>query len=183
MLFSTATIHYVALLLAARAVAAPTTIDGFEPTVRHVCYDETQKLHCYSGGSDIPQDVKVEDVQFIANYLRAYGRETRIGRLFTMKASDAPDCGEWSLYVRGTAAAYAKKIDLTYDSSILFSDIANTIDGNKNATADSLLKCKTDGGSFGAQIADVAAPAYKTKEYIDGGFKPSGILIKIVANK
>ncbi|PGH05274.1 hypothetical protein GX51_02995 [Blastomyces parvus] len=183
MLFSSAIIKYAALLMTTSAVALPTTISDFEPGVRTVCFDETPKLHCYSGENDIPQDVEPEDVSFIASYLRAYGRQTRIGRLFTMKAADATDCGEWVLYARGTAAAYAKKINMTYDSSVLFSDIADTIDGGKNAEADSLLKCQADGGSFGAQIADVAAPAYMTQEYLDAGFKPDGIIVKIVSNR
>ncbi|OAX85186.1 hypothetical protein ACJ72_00415 [Emergomyces africanus] len=183
MLFSSATIKYAALLLATSAAALPTSVPGFEPGVRNVCFDESPKLHCYSGETDVPQDVKPEDVSYIASYLRAYGRQTRIGRLFTMNAADAPECGEWILYARGTAAAYAKKINMTYDSSVLFSDIANTIDGGSVAEADSLLKCDTDGGSFGTQITDVAAPAYTTQEYIDAGFKPDGILIKIVSNK
>ncbi|KAL2368261.1 hypothetical protein RJ035_002543 [Blastomyces gilchristii] len=183
MLFSSAVIKYAALLMTTGAVALPATIPGFEAGVRTICFDETPNMHCYSGENDIPQDVDPKDVSFIASYLRAYGRQTRIGRLFTMKAADAPDCGEWILYARGTAAAYAKKTNLTYDSSVLFSDIADTIDGGKKPEADSILKCQADGGSFGTQIADVAAPAYMTQEYIDAGFKPDGILIKIVSNR
>ncbi|EEQ91086.1 uncharacterized protein BDCG_06206 [Blastomyces dermatitidis ER-3] len=183
MLFSTVFLKYAVVLLATRAAAMPTTVTGFEPEPRHICFDETPKLHCYNGGNDIPQNVAAEDVSFIASYLRAYGRQTRIGRLFTMKAADAPDCGEWVLYACGTAAAYAKKINMTYDSSILFADIADTIDGGKKLEADSILKCNADGGSLGTQIADLAAPAYLTKEYVDGHFKPDGIIIKIVSNK
>jgi hypothetical protein len=39
-----------------------------------------------------------------------------------MKTDDAADCGEWSLYARGTALAVAKKVNMTYDSSVLFED-------------------------------------------------------------
>ncbi|KAG5287054.1 hypothetical protein I7I48_02888 [Histoplasma ohiense] len=182
-MFFTVVLKYAALLMTTSAASLPATIPGFEAGVRTVCFDETPNLHCYSGGNDIPQNVDPADVSFIASYLRAYGRQTRIGRLFTMKAADASDCGEWALYARGTAAAYAKKINMTYDSSVLFSDIADTIDGGKKSEADSLLKCQADGGSFGTQIADVAAPAYVTPEYIEAGFKPDGILIKIVSNE
>lgn len=81
----------------------------------------------------IPQDVDEADVTFIAAALRAYGRESRAGRRnstpvhltqtsfqaraltkadpfpteLLMTAADAPDCGEWSLYTRGTAQAVA----------------------------------------------------------------------------
>lgn len=42
--------------------------------------------------------------------------------VLTMKTDDAADCGEWSLYARGTALAVAKKVNMTYDSSVLFED-------------------------------------------------------------
>jgi hypothetical protein len=45
-----------------------------------VCYDETPELHCYSGENDVPQNVNVDDVTYIAAYLRSYGRQTRLGR-------------------------------------------------------------------------------------------------------
>ncbi len=55
-------------------------------------------LLCYNQGNGTPQNVAVDDVTYIASYLRAYGAQTRAGRLFTMSASDAPDCAEWTLY-------------------------------------------------------------------------------------
>lgn len=97
-----------------------------------------------------------------------------------MKAADAAGCGEWLLYARGTAAAYAKKIDLTYDSSILFEEIANAIDGGSTPdTATNLLECDYAGGSLGVQT-NATAKAYSAKSYIAAGYKPQGILVKIV---
>ncbi|KAK1974040.1 hypothetical protein LZ30DRAFT_609112 [Colletotrichum cereale] len=164
-----------ALLLAEAAI-------GAESSPRRACYDETTALHCYSGEFDVPQEVDAADVTFVAAYLRAYGRETRSGRLLTMTSQTAPDCGEWSLYARGTAMAVAKKINMTYDSAVLFEDVANTIDGGTGAIRRSgLYRCATDGGSLGVQVNTTAA-AYSLPAYVAAGYKPEGIIVKIVAN-
>ncbi|KAK3304990.1 uncharacterized protein B0T15DRAFT_398125, partial [Chaetomium strumarium] len=121
---------------------------------------------------------------YIASYLRSYGAQTRTGQLFNMATVHAPDCGEWSVYAHGTALALAKYIDNTVNSSVLFADIANTIDGGASATADqqatSLIGCGTRRGSFGVQV-NASAPAYKASTY-PAGYTPDGILIKIVAS-
>ena len=99
-----------------------------------------------------------------------------------MKAADAPDCGEWSLFARNTALVLAKKIDLTFDSSVPFEEIANTIDGGTaSILRNGLWQCGADGGSFGTQV-NVSTPAYNTQRYLDAGYKPAGIIIKVVAN-
>lgn len=68
------------LLAASSAVAVPAAVGrGDAPSIK-ACYDETSALHCYNGDNDIPQDVDVDDVAYIAAYLRAYGRETKNGR-------------------------------------------------------------------------------------------------------
>ncbi|XXG95202.1 hypothetical protein Hte_001462 [Hypoxylon texense] len=179
MLFST-TISQAVLLLAASATAA--SIPGAKRSTQ-ICYSETTELHCYSEPDDIPQDVTADDVKFVAAYLRSYGRQTRAGRLFTMKAADAPDCGEWSLYSRGTVAAYAKHLDNTVDSSVLFEDIATTIDGGE-ATAvhqASIVDCLTEGGSLGV-LVNATNAAYSAATYTSAGYTPQGILIKIVSS-
>lgn len=108
---------------------------------------------CYNGPGNTPQDVIVDDIQFVASYLRSYGAQTRAGRQFAMTAATAPNCAEWSLYTHGTVLATARHINSTANSSVLFADIANTIDGGVGATdaqkAASLLGCGTDGGSVG----------------------------------
>ena len=98
-----------------------------------------------------------------------------------MKAADAADCAESLLYSHGTAAAYVKKVDLTFDSSVLFEEIANTIDGGKTATTTrNLLSCDYAGGSLGVNV-NATAKACTSKSYIANGYKPAGLLIKIVA--
>jgi hypothetical protein len=149
-----------------------------------ICYDnEKSDLLCYNPPDGTPQDVAVADVTFIASYLRAYGAGTKAGRLYNMAATDAPDCAEWIIYARGSAVAIAKHIDSNTNSSVLFSDLATTIDGGVKATpeqqARALIGCGTSGGSVGVQV-NASNPAYTAATY-PAGYKPSGILVKIVA--
>lgn len=175
-------IKYAAMFLAGQAIAAsiPATT---EPRAAQICLDESTGLTCYTQPDNVPQNVAVADVTYVAAYLRSYGKQTKAGRLFTMAAVDAPDCAEWSLYSRGTVAAYAKHVDSSIDSSVLFEDIANTIDGGAGATdaqkAAAIIGCLTDGGSLGVQ-ANLTRDAYKSATYTAAGYQPSGILIKIV---
>ena len=90
---------------------------------------------------------------------------------------------EWSLYNHGTVLATARHIDRTANSSALFADIANTIDGGVNATdaqkAAALIGCGTAGGSLGV-LYNASNPQYNTAAYIANSYTPSGLLIKIV---
>lgn len=71
---------------------------------------------------------------------------------------------------------------MSYDSSVLFEEIANTIDGGVGfIKRQGLWECGQDGGSYGVQVNTTAA-AYTTPAYIAAGYKPSGIIVKIVAN-
>lgn len=174
-------VNLVPLALFGSAVAAPSSLPGSLRT----CYEtETPSLLCYTEPDNVPQDVLVEDVVFIAAYLRSYGAQIRTGRLFNMAAADAPDCGEWLLYAHGTAQAFAKHIDNTVNSSVLFADIATTIDGGANANstaqAAALIGCGTDGGSLGVAV-NITNPTYSGPTY-PAGYETSGILIKIVAS-
>ncbi|KAK4173151.1 hypothetical protein QBC36DRAFT_195309, partial [Triangularia setosa] len=172
------------LALFGGAIAAPSFARGFIEAAR-ICYEtETPIRLCYTAPDNIPQDVLVNDVKFIASYLRAYGAQTRAGRLFNMAATDAPDCGEWLLYAHGTAQAFAKHIDHMVNSSVLFADIATTIDGgataNSTQQATALVGCDTDGGSLGV-LVNATHPTYSGSTY-PAGYQTSGIIIKIVAS-
>ncbi|KAM7200807.1 hypothetical protein V8F33_003738 [Rhypophila sp. PSN 637] len=173
-------------LLGSSVIAAPGGIPSqLEARKTQVCYaNETPARLCYKPPQGDPQDVLLEDVKFIASYLRSYGAQTRAGRLFNMAAIDAPDCGEWLLYSQGTASAFAKHINNTVNSSVMFADIATTIDGgpNANSTAQeaALLGCGTDGGSLGV-LVNATHPTYKGSTF-PAGYVTSGIIIKIVAS-
>ncbi|KAK0123763.1 hypothetical protein ONS95_008769 [Cadophora gregata] len=144
---------------------------------------ESPNKLCYDSPGSTPQDVDVADIQFVASYLRAYGAQTRAGRQFTMTAATAPDCAEWSLYSHGSVLATARHINSTANSSVLFADIANTIDGGASATdaqkAAALIGCGTAGGSLGT-VYDPKNAQYNTSTYLANDYTPSGILIKIV---
>lgn len=173
-------VNIVPLALLGGAIAGP--IKGLAP---RICYEtETPSQLCYTAPDNVPQDVLVEDVLFIASYLRSYGAQVRTGRLFNMAAADAPDCGEWLVYAHGTAQAFAKHIDNTVNSSVLFADIATTIDGGPNANptqqAAALIGCGTDGGSLGV-LVNATNPNYSGSTY-PAGYVTTGILIKIVAS-
>jgi hypothetical protein len=149
------------------------------------CNGETTALLCYTEGNGTPQTVNVSDVEFIAKYLRSYGRQIKPGRFFTMNANDTQGCGEWSVYSRRSALVTIKHIDDTVDSSVLFEDIAATIDGGENATSEqrekALLGCGADGGAFAVQ-ANLSNPAYSAASYVAAGYKTSGLLVKVVSN-
>lgn len=146
---------------------------------------EGTDLLCYSEPGGVPQDVTVADIQYVASYLRAYGAQTKAGRQFTMTAADAPGCSEWTLYAHGTVLVLGKHLDSTVNSSVLFSDIANTIDGGVGATpaqqAAALIGCSTAGGSLGV-VYNASNAQYNTADYLAKSYTPSGILVKIVSS-
>jgi hypothetical protein len=174
-----------AVLGAAHPAAPPESIPlAINSRPLQICYDsEKPNLLCYNPPSGVPQNVALTDVAFIASYLRSYGGQTKAGRLFNMPAADAPDCGEWTIYAKNSAVAIAKHIDNSFNSSVLFADIATTIDGGAMATpeqqAAALIGCGTSGGSLGV-LVNASNPAYTASTY-PAGYKSSGILVKIVA--
>ncbi|KAJ4303200.1 hypothetical protein N0V90_002093 [Kalmusia sp. IMI 367209] len=183
-MFSHAFLSIVSLALLSAALPAPESLPA---SVRspQICYDnENTALLCYNPPDGEPQNVAVADVTYIASYLRAYGAQTKAGRLYNMAAADTPDCAEWTIYSHGSALAIAKHINSAVNSSVLFADIATTIDGGPNATpaqkAGALIGCGTSGGSEGVQV-NSSNPAYTASTY-PAGYTPAGILIKIVAS-
>lgn len=146
---------------------------------------EGPNLLCYTAPLNVPQNVSVADVQYVAEYLRDYGAETLAGRQFTMTAADAPDCAEWTLFSYGTVLATAKHLNTSLNSSVLYSDIANTIDGGADATlieeVNSIIGCDTTGGSSGV-VYNATNPQYLTAAYLADDYTPAGILIKIVSS-
>ncbi|KAK2598030.1 hypothetical protein QQS21_005867 [Conoideocrella luteorostrata] len=171
--------------LATLAAVASAAVTAGAPTSSACIDNETAELHCYNGADDTAQNVTLADVTYTAKYLRLYGRQTREGRLFTMTAQDAPDCNEWTVYARKSALTVARHIDSTKNSSILFEDIANTIDGGEKATDDdkkkAIVGCLASGGSLGVK-ANLQNPVYNSDKYKAGGFSPEGIMIKVVSN-
>ncbi|KAK8102062.1 hypothetical protein PG984_015208 [Apiospora sp. TS-2023a] len=157
---------------------------SFAALANAACEDsEAPELFCYTDGDSVPQDVAIADVKYVASYLRSYGQQTKNGRQFVMLEADTPDCGEWSLYQRGSVLATAKHIVPDVNSSVLFTDIANTIDGGVGTKKmQALVDCASAGGSFGVAF-NASDPQYNTASYRASGYTPNGILVKIVSSK
>lgn len=144
------------------------------------CFDwDKPALHCYNGGWDTPQDLTIDDVTYVGNYLRAHGLHS--SNFLTMPAEAAQSCEEWELYTHGTVKVLAKHITPGANSSVLYEDIANTIDGgaSRDEVGPAIIQCLADGG-FAGVIVDTKNPAYNTEEYKEKKLVPEGILIKVV---
>lgn len=78
----------------------------------------------------------------------------------------------------------AKHLDMAHNASVLFEDIATTLDGGEKADAATaslaLFGCGTDGGSLGVAVNSTNS-AYTSGAYKALSAVPSGILIKVVA--
>lgn len=153
---------------------------------RALC-SEGVDLICYgvnNGGT--PQALDPDDVAYVASYLRFVGSQNS-GKdaRWTMPAEDAESCSEWGLPVpgSGTVLALAKHVDPTVTTSILYEDLANTIDGGEDGAdaATALVECGANGGQKGA-VYDAANDEYNTDEYKASGATPEGIVIKLVKN-
>ncbi|OTA97429.1 hypothetical protein M434DRAFT_7907 [Hypoxylon sp. CO27-5] len=152
--------------------------------VRRSC-GETAALVCYGvDGQGTSQDLDLDDISYVAGYLRYLADTAGGSPLWTMPPEF--DCSEWSLPVfgAGTVLALAKHINPRTNSSVTYYDIARTIDGGADATPDqvagSLLgKCGTNGGEVAVNV-DTTDPAYSTPEYIASGAKPRDIIVKLV---
>ncbi|KAF2993712.1 hypothetical protein E8E14_002230 [Neopestalotiopsis sp. 37M] len=143
---------------------------------------EGTELFCYTDSDSVPQNVDVADIQFVASYLRSYGQQTRDGRQFVMLAADTPNCEEYTLYQRGSVLALGKHLDPSVNSSVLFTDIANTIDGGTGtAKTQAIIDCAEAGGSFGV-VYNATNAQYNTTAYLSKGYTPEGILVKIVSS-
>ncbi|RCI07761.1 hypothetical protein L249_5748 [Ophiocordyceps polyrhachis-furcata BCC 54312] len=74
-----------------------------------------------------------------------------------------------------------KQINPRIVSSVLYEDIANTIDGGDGASADSLLACGSNGGQLGVKV-NKKNSAYKTADFREKRLRNSGIIVKLVKN-
>ncbi|KAL3961401.1 hypothetical protein ACCO45_002924 [Purpureocillium lilacinum] len=142
-------------------------------------------LQILAVGSRHPQDVSVEDVAYVGAKLREWGRGADGGRFLTMPAENTPDCAEWSIFTYQSVLALAKHIDPNVHTSVLYEDIARTVDGGESASdedkAKAIIGCEKSGGSLGVLVNETD-PAYHTEDYKRAGYTPQGIIIKIVSN-
>lgn len=108
---------------------------------------------------------------------------SRAGRLYTMNVGDSPGCEERDLYTRSTARVKIKHIDTAHNSSVLYGDIANTLDGGANATDEqmvaALFGCGANGGYMGV-IVNTTHPTYNSTRYNNLHAVPNGIIVKVL---
>lgn len=161
-------------LLAVAGTATAATL------TRRAC-GETAKQVCFGRDGGTAQKIDVEDLQFVADFLRYTGENADgQGAFYTMPSG--LECQEWAIEIpgAGTVLALAKHINPRTLSSVLLTDIANTIDGGENKNkAGSLLGCATGGGMMGV-VTNATNPAYLTATYKASKAKPQDIIIKIV---
>ena len=90
-----------------------------------------------------------------------------------------------TVHKNGTVLVQAKHIGSRdhLNSSVLYGDIATTIDGGEGAAGVDqttiLASCLKDGGTLGVRV-NLTNPAYKSASYNHTGYTPDGILIKLV---
>ncbi|TGJ81709.1 hypothetical protein E0Z10_g7045 [Xylaria hypoxylon] len=172
-----------ALLTASLAAAAP----SLKPRLvqKRAC-GETADLICYGTNGGTPQNINPDDIAWAAQYLRniAQVNNGTDGTFWNMPPAN--DCEEWQLPLAfgETVLSLAKHINPRINSSVLFEDTANTIDGGANPTAESFANsllgaCGTDGGMIGVYV-NASNPAYLTPRYVSSRATPGGVIIKIV---
>lgn len=167
-------------LLASAAIITAALASPFEGDAQ--C-GETEAKVCFGVGGGSSQDLNVDDIKYVADYLR-YISDSNQGDAKFWKMPKAVDCAEWSLPVNraGSVLALAKHITPRTASSVLYEDLATAIDGGLKSTdggKNELLGCGKNGGMMGVK-ANLTNALYHTKEYIASGASPDGILIKLV---
>jgi len=121
----------------------------------------------------------------VADYLRYTGDSAEPGPSARWTMPSGFDCAEWTVDIpgAGTVLLLAKHINPRITSSVLYADMADTIDGGVDGTEEakkaSLMGCGTGGGMLGVK-ADAKNPAYNTDEYKATKAKPEGIILKVV---
>lgn len=166
--------------LAATALASPLL------NARGQC-GEGPKRVCYGVDGGESQNISLDDIQYVADYLRFLDdHNSGSAKFWTMpKEASVGECAEWTLPIDdgGSVLALAKHINPRETSSILFQDLASAIDGGLHATDDqkraALAGCGVNGGQFGV-AANLTNPLYSSDEYKKSGAKPDGIIIKLV---
>ncbi|KAG6031164.1 hypothetical protein E4U41_007677 [Claviceps citrina] len=154
-------------------------------TPRRTPCGETDDRVCYGVDGGESQKLDVTDVKYVADHLRFIG-DSNQGALQFWNMPEAADCAEWTLPIPGAGSvlALAKHIDPRVNSSILYEDLARAVDGGRNVTraqekASLLGGCGANGGQAGAR-ANLLDPLYHTREYVESGAVPGGVLVKLV---
>jgi hypothetical protein len=153
------------------------TIASASPALlfRQSC-DEGNKRVCYGIDGGTSQNLDPADVEYVASYLRFVGESnTEANARWTMPASGSA-CEEWAIAVpgAGTVLALAKHTTPFVATSVLYDDLASTIDA-----IGGILECNESGGQMPVMV-NKTNPAYSSAEYKATKARPDGITIKLV---
>lgn len=153
----------------------------FQP--RATCSEGVERV-CYGVKGGTSQTLDLDDIAYAAAYLRFIGQQNEgLDAMWTMPADTT--CAEWALPIEGagTVLALAKHVNPIVKTSILYEELADTIDGGDDPTdadiAASLSGCGVNGGQMGV-VSNKSNPAYLTAEYKASKARPDGIIIKLV---
>lgn len=168
-------------------VPMPASRPAFTPPDLPSC-GEGVELACFGGASTAvvaAQDLDTADLAKAAAYLRNVA-DALDDPYWTMDAEQ--QCSEWPVELGGAGGSVrllAKHVDCGVKSSVLYRDLARTIDGGgDSATSDqkaaSLMGACGRRGGMVEVATDVENSAYNTLRYYSSGAKPWGIVLKVV---
>ncbi|CAK7235154.1 hypothetical protein SCUCBS95973_009173 [Sporothrix curviconia] len=141
---------------------------------------DTDKLICYGSPDGTSQNIDVDDLEYVASFLRQQGG------LLSRPAGN--DCGDWTVTQTGSVLLLSKHLNPRVNSSVAYDDIAFTLDGGSDSGANNvtdavlkqtLLGCGTHGGQV-AVIVHADNPLYATDKYKASKATPQGIILKVV---
>ncbi|KAK3347124.1 hypothetical protein B0T25DRAFT_593013 [Lasiosphaeria hispida] len=167
----------VALLAFSYAAASPML------EARQSCGEGTQRV-CYGAPDGTPQNIDPDDLEYLAASIRNDARKDPNKLAFlNMLPNSNFQCEEWTIASEGTVLVLVKHTSARLNTTVLYEDIANTLDGGEKATADqkksSILGCGKNGGQLGL-VYDKNNKAYNTETYKAWKATPSGLVIKVV---
>lgn len=144
---------------------------------------ENGNFICYNATGSTPQNITEHNILLIAAYLRSQAKQGNAWYNFTATDDDIGGCSEAAVAkTYGDVQISFKHIDYSKNSSVLYDDIAHTLDGGPRATADqrknSLLGCGTNGGSM-AVITNSSRIEYSAPEFTSGLKVNTGIEVKV----
>ncbi len=165
-------------LLACSYVAASPILEA-----RQSCGEGMQHI-CYGAPDSQAQGIDPDDLLYLVDSIRHdASKDPSTPAFFNMPPNSKHQCEEWTIATEGTVLVLAKHTSAQLNTTVLYQDIANTLDGGPNATAEqkkaSILGCGKNGGQVGL-VYDKNNAAYNSEAYKAWKATPSGLVIKVV---
>ncbi|KAH8898659.1 hypothetical protein GQ53DRAFT_816894 [Thozetella sp. PMI_491] len=165
-------------LLACSCITASPMLEA-----RQSCGEGTQHI-CYGAPDGQAQNIDPDDLDYlVANIRHVASKDPSKPAFFNMPPNSNRQCEEWTIASEGTVLVLAKHTSAQLNTTVLYQDIANTLDGGEKATAEqkqnSILGCGKNGGQLGL-VYDKNNTVYNTDTYKTWKATPSGLVIKVV---